>query len=94
MDRLMKHTITFFALSLLLAGCGMYLRNAELRQKEVSGNTNKVTGSWRLEDGRFYFYITNMPGGPSNLFKVISIDDHKLTFIPDGMTSSITITQP
>ena len=90
----MKHTITFFALSLLLAGCGKHLSNAEISHKEVGGKTNTVTGSWHIADGRVYFNITNMPGGPSNLFKVISIDNHKLTFIPDGMTSSITITQP
>ena len=90
----MKHTIIFFALSLLLAGCGKHLSETKIIQKEVSGNTNTVTGSWRIADGHVYFNITNMPGGPSNLFKIISIDEHKLTFIPNGMTSSFTITQP
>ena len=62
--------------------------------------TNVTGGSWHVEDGYVVAIVTNLPGhtpetfGHPTRYKVISIDDHQMTFIPEGQTNSVTITKP
>ena len=119
----MKHTVTLFALSLLLVGCKRHLSDSEISRKAVgvwttphttvttdirsdgsyftSGASNGTAGSWHVENGYIVVIITNVSGhvvtwgesAPSR-FKVVSIDNHQMTFVPEGKTDQFTLTKP
>ena len=62
--------------------------------------TNVTGGCWHIEDGYVVTILTNVPGhapgafGHPSRYKVISIDDHQMVFLPDGQTNSVTLTKP
>ena len=118
----MKHTVTLFALSLVLVGCNRHLSDSEISHKAVgvwttphttvttdirsdgsyftSGASNGTAGSWHVEDGYFVVLISNVSDhvtgavfAPSR-FKVVSIDNHQMTFISKGTTGQFTLTKP
>ena len=65
----------------------------------TSGVSNRTAGSWHVEGGSIVLIITNVSDhvtdafAPSR-FKVVSIDNHQMTIIPEGKTDSFTLTKP
>ena len=118
----MKHTVTLFALSLLLVGCKRHLSDSEISRKAVGvwttphttvttdirsdgsyftvGAPNGTTGSWHVKDGYIVVLISNVSDHVSGAafapsrFKVVSIDNHQMTFVPEGKTTQFTLTKP
>jgi hypothetical protein len=64
------------------------------------GESQTATGSWRVEDGCIVAVVTNLsdhasvPVGQPSRYKVVSIDEHQMTFISVGTTNLVTFTKP
>lgn len=67
----------------------------------TSGASNGTAGLWNVEDGYIVVTITNVSGHvvasgvyARPRFKVVGIDNHQMTFVPQGNTTSVTLTKP
>ena len=64
----------------------------------TSGAANATAGSWHVEDGHIVVLITNVSGrvygkdSPSRC-KIVSIDDHQMTFVVEGKKNVVAITK-
>ena len=66
----------------------------------TSGASNGTAGSWQVRDGYFVVLISNVSDHVSGAvfapsrFKVVSIDNHQMTVVPEGKTEQFTLTKP